>query len=118
MGKKKHKSNKNFFEIGRNKLKGSKSNFRLRRKIDFKEDSKDGKNENKIIRSKKAVHFNNTLISEDSSDISFTEVKLSQLYSRSRKMQKDLVNSSKNNDHTIQFRNALKNVMQLDIVRE
>jgi len=54
------------------------------RKI-FAEDvtkEKSGKDKNRKIGSKN-IHYNQVLISDDSSEISFTEVKLAQLYGRS-----------------------------------
>ena len=89
------------------------------RKI-FAEDvtkEKSGKDKNRKIGSKN-IHYNQVLISDDSSEISFTEVKLAQLYGRSQVMQKDLVKGFKSKEHDKKFQNALKNVLRLDIVKE
>lgn len=64
------------------------------------------------------MHYNQVLISDDSSDISFTEVKLAQLYTRSHNMQKELVRAFKSKDYDRKFQDALKNVLKLDVVKE
>jgi len=66
----------------------------------------------------KNVHYNQVLISDDSSEISFTEVKLAQLYGRSQVMSKDLVKGFKSKEQDKKFQNALKNVLRLDVVKE
>ena len=51
----------------------------------------------------KNVHYNQVLISDDSSEISFTEVKLAQLYGRSQAMSKDLVKGFKGKEQDKKF---------------
>lgn len=66
----------------------------------------------------KSMHYNQVLISDDSSDISFTEVKLAQLYSKSNRMQKELVKAFKDKDNDKKFQDAMKNVLTMEVVKQ
>ena len=69
-------------------------------------------------RERKAKHYTNIIISDDSSDISFTEVKLAHLYEKSHGMQRQLLKATNNKDFNVKFRDALKNVVKLDVLKE
>lgn len=117
---KKNKKKSKAFKIG-----SKSTRTRLNKKRPYLEDlvpSRKSPNKNKSKKglkvATKSMHYNQVLISDDSSDISFTEVKLAQLYTRSRNMQKELVRAFKNKDYDRKFQDALKNVLKLDVVKE
>ena len=84
---------------------------------DLGEKGEDGEHRD-LKRHTKTEHITKTLISDDSSDISFTEVKLAQLYNKSKRMQRDLTKALRLKDYTAKFRGSLKNVMKLDALKE
>jgi hypothetical protein len=108
----------NFFEIRRNKIKGGNDKGKLVRKKMFKEDAEVEEDDQKVKRVRKARHYTDVVISDDSSDISFTEVKLANLYEKSYLMQRDLIKATSVKDFNVKFRDALKNVVKLDVLKE
>jgi len=67
---------------------------------------------------RKTIHQNEEYMSDDSSDVSYTEVKLHSLYSKSNNLQNNLINVNKLEKFNEKLGGAILNLVKLDAVKE
>jgi len=64
------------------------------------------------------IHFSQAVLSDDSSDQSYTEAKLETLYSKSRDYQKNLRKATKKTKNNEKLMGSLLNLVQIDLIKK
>ena len=98
-----------YFNVRRNNL--SQKNTTI-----FKEDL--NKKTTLVSNDKKQIHFNNAVISDDSSELSYTEVKLGQFYEKSQKHQDNLKKACEKKRNNEKLAGALLSLVHIDRVKQ